>query len=717
MRYVRIIFTALLMYTLLVGVAMAEEVSVVDDVGHTWISSDLVFVDEVDKAVLGKEYHYAIPLQVQTGSGADGVVDVPEDDEARGEEFVFSLVNNTSLPDGLTMDKAGIISGTPAKGGIVTLWVQVDDADGNLRARRNIRLVVTYKTVTLDVEAPNMEWTSAGATNGYKATFAIREEQAVADGVALDDFSVTYRNIKDGTTVKGDLLTTVVRDCGTYEVRLTANSSLQSKSYVMQSGGLTTLVVRQNEHASMVLANKQVIRGDAYSMLPVTTPADLAYKMVFEGIDGTEYGPTEVPPESTQVGKYRVTATTTASEYKQIVTTATLEIRQLEVEFEIKDAVDGDHIYWPHSATYLEVNPVGDLPEGVTYTVLYNGKPVNTTKGEYYPQDAGDYEVTIELNNPRYVAKYTPTTLTIGKSTMRFSISVFEKKIIYTGEQYRPKFTKEGIDNYNDSFTIDDLGTPDVVETYRYVTEKGKYQANVELNEEHARNYVADTSEAIFEIVDPPTLEMNDANSPAAKGATKDADGNYVYDGVTYPAAVWGDGTNYDADKKVWFTRKGNIDPYRYGVGLGTVYGEDVFVNPMPANQGWIDWSANADVGIYDVEYSTVQYYFNGNLTSVKTNGVIVVLPEEAVGDANRDGYVNVGDARYLQNVVIPNISNMTSDADRLYLYRVCDVNHDGKVDADDVAAILNRKNVPLVGYYDYLDDETNRNPEDVDKD
>lgn len=724
MRYVRIIFTALLMYTLLVGVAMAEEVKFPQDDGHIWIAQPQneqnVFLDKLPNAVRGQDYNYTIPLQVQVGEGDSATIEAVNLQDgarvdSRGHKYEFALTDYASLPDGLSMDENGVISGVVTGRGTKTVCLQVSSDSGAADAVRYLTIAVVRQQVTVTVKPQTTEinWEKNGR---YKAEFEIANETFAAEPDKY--FNVTYRRISDGYTVTGALTQTYVSQIGTYIVEVSGTDELAACDYGVADGeGMLRVAMGKGHSIMFSKARYDVIRGDEYKVSVITTPADLAYSMVFEGIEGTVYGPTNVPPASTAVGKYRVTATTTASEYKQIVTTATLEIRQLEVEFEIKDRVEGDHVYWPHSATYLDVHPVGDLPEGVTFTVLYNGKPVNTNKGEYYPQDAGDYEVTIELSNPRYVAKYTPTTMTIKKGKMNFSISVFERKIIYTGEQYRPKFTKEGIDYYNDNLTIDDLGTPDVVETYRYVTEKGKYQANVILTEEHAKNYVADTSEAIFEIVDPPTLQMNDSTSPAGKGGTADSDGNYVYDGVTYPAAIWGDGANYDADKTAWFVRKSNIDPYRYGRGLGTVYGEDVFVEPLVSNRGWLDWLENADVGVYDVEYSTVQYKFNDTLTTVKTNGVIVVLPDEAVGDTNRDGYVNVGDARYLQNVVIPNISNMTSDADRLYLYRVCDVNHDGKVDADDVAAILNRKNVPLVGYYDYLDDETNRNPGDIDKD
>ena len=123
---------------------------------------------------------------------------------------------------------------------------------------------------------------------------------------------------------------------------------------------------------------------------------------------------------------------------------------------------------------------------------------------------------------------------------------------------------------------------------------------------------------------------------------------------------------------------------------------------------------------------------------TVETSRYVIILSQ--LGDVNGDGNVNVADANVLtkllketqtsgaatilsddlkpadilqesavpttrsvagQSIVVSQSGGTSlSDYDSLYLYRVCDVNHDGVVDALDAEAIKKRMVVQLRSYY-----------------
>ncbi len=99
--------------------------------------------------------------------------------------------------------------------------------------------------------------------------------------------------------------------------------------------------------------------------------------------------------------------------------------------------------------------------------------------------------------------------------------------------------------------------------------------------------------------------------------------------------------------------------------------------------------------GIYTVEY---EYHTDSDAgttpQAVTATRTVVFL--DRLGDANGDGNINGIDAGLLRK----NLANGSCGGNSLRQYRVFDANRDGSVDAEDVAAIMNRMNVPLTEFY-----------------
>lgn len=710
MRYIKILIMALLILVMTVAPTLAAEFTFPQDDGHIWIAEDGSFIDRLPDAIYGEEYEYVIPLQVQVGEGesaqAEAVGQTADGKrvDSQGREYTFALTAYDTLPDGLSMDENGVISGTAVGTTSKTVCLTVHSSDGAVSdAVRYLTLAVDYKAVTVRVSVPTPapEWTEGGR---YKADFAIEEKE----GISAEDFTVTYKRMANGEEISGSLTDTYVSESGNYTISVIGKPSLAAKHCVVVQTGDTVLQVGANRDVAVSLDKSEYIVtvGDGYSINVTTRPLGIDYVMTYEGIEGTVYAKTATPPDKSRIGTYLVTVTTRSSNYTSVSATAKLYIKPREVEFTIEGV---EKYYNPYntSPSTVSVQPKSELPEGVSYQVLYNGKAVSTEK-PYYPMDAGEYDITIIMSDASYVAKYEPTAMTISPLPLNFYIPVTERKLIYNGNAQKPNVRIPSIngEQVGLTYTIDDLATTDVVEKYTEVTEKGRYKVNIVLSDSWAQNYaVNETNELEFEVVDEPKLVLNDFNSPAAMGATLDESGNYVYGGVVYPVTLWGE-DNVDGDKKAWFVRKGNLPRDIAQAGYGMVGSERVSVALAVDGKAWLDWYTTADVGVYEILYETIQYKFNDKNMLLRATRTLVVLPEEEVGDVNGDGYVNVGDARYLQNVVIPNLASMTSDKDKLYLYRVCDVNHDGAVDEKDAATIMNRWNISTVGYYGYLDSE-----------
>lgn len=725
MRLIKILFAAILMSSLLAFPAIAANVQFPQDEGHVWIAEDGVFVDRLPNAIYGESYNYTIPLQVQI-DGEPVAVDVVDNvrQDSQGRTYTFKLDSSSTLPAGLTMDAQGRISGTVSDTVNKTVRVIVSSSDDDVAdAIRPLLIVVDYKAVTMTVTAPSYTWQSGGQ---YKANFTI-DADSLATGVTIDDFTVTYQEIATGKTVSGALDDTYVTNAGQYAVTVRAASSLKAKerSFTVPK----TVYMQVNKSNAKISLDKSLYNvqvGTDYTIGSenvTTDPLGLNYTLTFEGIDGTDYPESETPP--TAKGTYRVKATVNSANYKSVSATATLKISTYTARFKIgsddEQNSNWTKTYSPYdSAQYLNVTCLDNdlnLREGVDYRVLYNGKPrVNEYDDTAYPKAVGTYKVTIEMLNPAYEAVYDDVDLTISKRQVTYCLMYNRNRVVLDGS-YTPKVSVGSLVKDHYTWWLDDLST-DEEEKLQTVTKLGKYRLIVELDEEASQCYepVPSTeSGCLLEMLSTPELKLAKGNSPAAKDETFGNNGNYTYNGVVYNPTIWGD-VNVDADPYAWFCYyEDGMDAEDISFPEPTVYDKTVkgyaHGTLIWDNDKWngIEWEPHP--GIFKLQYYCY-YRLPGDVNttlrySLQEESWLVLLPQTVSGDVNGDGYVNVGDARYLQNVVLGNDDQTTQDsADKLFLYRLCDVNHDGNVDEDDVAAILNRKNVKLVGYYGYLDDE-----------
>lgn len=176
-----------------------------------------------------------------------------------------------------------------------------------------------------------------------------------------------------------------------------------------------SLVIEKAEAAISLDGLLATYSGQPQPVAVTTAPAQLGYSVVYRGVGGTSYGPTNEPPSA--VGAYEVTVTIAAAEANyRGEAVAELQIVSAAATVSVSS----------RSVTYngtFQVLSVSTVPEGLPFNLIYSGVgdtsygPTNTP-----PTQAGEYSAVATVSAPNFSGSDSgtltilpaPVELTIG---------------------------------------------------------------------------------------------------------------------------------------------------------------------------------------------------------------------------------------------------------------------------------------------------------------
>lgn len=553
--------------------------------------------------------------------------------------------------------------------------------------------VVKPVVVNFTVGSPSADYNPAD-TEGYSAdvTPSISE---------FKDFTVTYV-AADGTESQEK-----VANAGEYDivVKLTDDAAKHYSMGTVSAEKFTVnpyavnFTVTENEVSyepgkDSYSANVSAVNPEGFSDFKVIY-ADEAGATQENSVDGVGEYTIQIAFTGENAGNYR-TGTITPNTFKVIPKVVDFTVADATVSFD------------PEIAEYKAAVTAKDMDNFTDYTVVY---VKDGLEHEGKVTDVGEYEIQIRLSeavSANYqVGTVTPDKFNVTPCVVNFTVS--KNTVEYNPDKtsYAAVITPsvDGFTKYNVTYTKEG-GEPLANEiTATDNTVIGIYDIGIEVTD---GNYTLGTvSGGSKFIINSPLAQiiLNKGNSPAAligddEAAQAAFKADHMYNGVAYNPAAWGDvsGENYknhDEDQEAYFIIDKNVN--KADLGCYATYSDGREVNPEDMaitveGEDFDTWLAKSHAnGVYEMTYS-----FTDNGEPFTATRKLVLL--NRMGDTNSDRNINAGDARYLQSQVLD--APEGTEFDSLYLYRICDVNHDGVVDDKDVAAIMNRMNEPLVGYY-----------------
>lgn len=631
------------------------------------------------------EYDWEI---VSTNPNYDVQGDVKGTFTLHGTGMIFTAENCEYTYDGQPHYATVTCEGLP---GSEEITVSYKDGDGNPvsapTAAGEYEIVVTL--------AEGSEFTVGGIVPNKlvirqrTVNFTADSESAVYDGKdhtpnispdieGFDNFTVSWQVGEDTAQTligAGKYVPTVTLTDGNYALGTAPTEFVIEKATLDFAAEVSELIYNGGEQ-TVTFAPKaeQLAEGDSVTEYTVS------------------YQPTDGEPVAamTNAGTYTVQLVLDNANYKLgNVTPTTVEVKPLAVDFTV--TVPQDAVY-DGEAHKAEVTAEG-LTEDEDFTVIYT-KDEETAE----PVGVGTYTVSVQMKNGNYaVGSLSADSFAIGQRTVDFAISNTEHIHRVVGDVYKATVTATPDTAF--SVTYDNKATAEVEELTE-VGEAGEYDIHITLTDEVNNKIGTISGKQVLTVTDAkPTLKPSAGNSIWTKldsdGRAKFAE-DYTYDGVVYSPEAWGDGENADMSETAYFVvgkaAGYSFSPTALGCTALDADGEEVSAEISVTIDGVAaaEWKLTA--GVHTMKYTAEI----GGKTATAERTLVVIT--HAVGDVNRDGNVNVGDMRYLNNVVIP--SEEGDPSDLLYRYRVCDVNHDGKLDDKDGTAIMNRMSAEIVTYY-----------------
>ena len=281
----------------------------------------------------------------------------------------------------------------------------------------------------------------------------------------LSSPDVVYSRVRGASVIDVDPDTgeITITGAGTAVVRATKPGD---ESYNQATADITINVGKKAGSFEIVLDDP--VFGDTFAPEVVTNEGRGAVAYVYEGINGTEYDPSDEPP--TAVGEYRVTATAAeTTNYLSASASAEFAIAPCECEVTGID-FDGAAIYIP----YFSVQNTCDLiavaafdscgRSGHNYSITYDYKIISSlpagsavidqAAGQLIVNDkAAGYEITIEVT-----ATHTPTGHT-GVGSAVFTVIKDKKPDDPASEpgadgSYGPGNIDKNKEDYNENPTV-----------------------------------------------------------------------------------------------------------------------------------------------------------------------------------------------------------------------------------------------------------------------
>jgi hypothetical protein len=118
--------------------------------------------------------------------------------------YTFSLANSTSLPAGLTLSSAGVISGTPTKAGSTNFSVQVVDSSTPTPLSQTGNLSITVNSSSTAPSCGNMSTGNGASLNGYVPFPASNLWNTNIASAAVDPNSATIIGALTGSNLHPD---------------------------------------------------------------------------------------------------------------------------------------------------------------------------------------------------------------------------------------------------------------------------------------------------------------------------------------------------------------------------------------------------------------------------------------------------------------------------------------------------------------------------------
>ncbi len=594
--------------------------------------------------------------------------------------YTFTMFNKLYFPPGLTLttteDGKGLLSGTPTSGGVTycNMKVIVTDANGD-KAEKVFSLNVPAKRVT----------------------FKVTQDSFVYDGQSHSVTAVPYIDGMTAAEQDIDLNFTCNEqtNVGNYSVKI----SVSTPGYICGSVDKNRLYITQNPYTRIAFENRSFAYDGAQKKPTIyvkgrytedADEVDLPYTALYEGIGGTDYS-SNIPPS--KPGNYRVTCVITNNNFATPKeNSTTFEIKPNLVRFSLNNT---SKFYWGDTWD-REYSP--SVASVTDFTVKYIKDDAEYDK----PSEPGDYTVRITMGEESLysVGEILPPTVTVHKKPVNFTVS--EASQIHTGSALYPVIENDSGLSENDDYTVEYYKD----ENKTTPVDVGEYKIVITLLDTDHYEFGSQSKET-FVITQRPEIILEDGNSIFAR---INADGvdteskkqsfleSYKYNDILYSAKAWEENTNLDADEKALFmyNRESIALPGASAVG----FGESAQVNAvLKTNSGDIDLTGKTEYtpvdlpcGIYTIEYS-VEGDTSQNPVTATRNAVVLWQ----LGDVNFDRNINSVDGNYIMgNSELPE----TTADDKLFKYRMCDVNKDGLVNDLDRDVIYARIVNPIIEYY-----------------
>lgn len=522
--------------------------------------------------------------------------------------------------------------------------------------------------------------------------FAAAEQDITYDGQAHTlDFSPAAGQLLGEDTlpagaytvryIKGEQSLEAMTDAGDYTVAIELDHPNYQAGSVQPAG----VSVKQAEVSFTVSDTEQIYSADKEAYAPTVEPSVEGFADYT--ITYTKGGVTQ--EAVTGAGEYVYQIRLTNDNYRAVgELSGAFTVTTTGVYFTVSD---NEYVYdgQPHKATLT----ADGLTEGEDYSVVYGRAGAGAT-------NAGSYTIIVTMLNPNYqLGGLSDNKLTIIKRPVDFVITDTEFMHYTEDETHQATVKAEGFTEGEDFTVTYDNAATGIVEAHTAVSEIGRYNIVITMLDAANNEVGKITGDTVLNITEPAAvLRLAPGNSIAAKMTEEELAAfaeDHTYDGVYYSPKAWV-GENADLAPTAYFVIGGReisrFDYNRPGYTALDISGAPGEVSITIDGEAAAEWQPAP--GVYTMAYTMA----DGEETLTAERLLVVI--GSGFADINRDNNVNMGDARYLENQVLPNIDAMTEQADLLYLYRTCDTNHDGEVNAEDAAAILNRMNEALIPYY-----------------